>query len=183
MKKLLISLPLVISLAALLYLPAGADDTVTASVTPLVLSVEVNPGTVDYGTLSMSNDNIDRTVLSSVTITAENAGSNAKFMIRGSDAVSPDPGNTDWALNCDSDVTGTVGSNQFVHRFKLGNQPSFDEPGAHTLCSDENGGSKELSPLIMAGVNTEFTLQIAMPTDTTGTAQRSTTVTVIASAP
>jgi hypothetical protein len=182
-KKLSISLTTVLALAALLYLPAGADDDLTATITPLVLSVEVSPSSIAYGTLPLSNNDIDRRLAMSQTITADNLGSDAKFVIRGSDATTLTQDHANWTLDCSSDTTGIVGQDQFVHRFKVGSQPDFNQSGAHTLCSTANGGSKELSPNVISGTDVEFTLQLAMPIGSTGQSQRSTTVTVIAVAP
>ena len=176
MKKLLISLPLVISLAALLYLPAGADDTVTASVTPLFLSAEiVGNSTIAYGPLPLSLMDDTRTQAESETITVKNASSvQADLMIRGSDATNA--ADAPWILDCLDSGTdrGTVGDKRFAHRFGL---DPFDDAFGKALCSNVD---KMLALDVPVQTSVDFDLQMNMPTSSDGYGQRTTTVTIIA---
>jgi hypothetical protein len=173
--KLPITAILVTTLGTLLYLPAGADgDQVTADVTPLVLSVQMTgPTAINYGALPLSIADDTRTQAISPTLSVKNTGSvQADLMIHGSDATNGI--DTDWLLDCSDSTRGVVGSNQFAHRFETG---SLSDATAQALCS---GSDKLLTANVAVGGETQFELQMNMPTASTGYGLRTTSVTVVA---
>ena len=178
MKKLVLSLAAIVLLGFALLMPAIADGEVDATVTPLVLAVNVSPSSIDYGALPPSPANDDRTQAVSEVLTATNAGSVAvNLMIRGSNAVPAVGTETTWILNCSPADRGTVSANQFAHRFRA---TPFDDATAQALCS---GSDKTLASGVVPLGTSDFVLQMNMPTSTTGFSLRTTTVTVIAVEP
>jgi hypothetical protein len=177
-KKLVLSLAAVVLLGIALLMPAIADDEVDATVTPLVLAVNVNPTSIDYGALAPSPANDDRTQAVSEILTATNAGSVAvDLMIRGSDAVPTVDTEATWTLDCSPADRGTVSADQFAHRYRV---TPFDDATAQALCS---GSDKTLASGVAPLGTSDFVLQMNMPTSTTGFSLRTTTVTVIAVEP
>jgi hypothetical protein len=170
-------------IASALTMPIGADDgVITTTVTPLVLSVSVNNTEVDYGALPLSIDNSSRSKkVSNEEITATNNGSvTSNLYLRGSDATSAVPDNTTWTLDCTGGMHGTIGTNRYAHRFDTGTY-DFDG-GGEPLCSDP-AAQKLLQSGVTTGGNALFKLQMNMPSDSTGYATRSSTVTVVAVMP
>jgi len=170
------------AIAVALTMPIGADDgVVTTTVTPLVLSVSVDETSVSYGALPLSTAVDSRSKGVSQEITASNNGSiTSNIRIRGSDATSGVVGNTTWTLDCTGDMHGTIGANRFAHRFDT---PAYDfDGGGQPLCSGVNDSKLLQAGLAVSG-QAPFKLQMNMPTSSTGYAERSSTVTVIAVAP
>ena len=165
------------AIAVALTMPIGAEDNITTTVTPLVLSVNVTPGSFDYGELEFSQDNSTRSKASSDSFTVMNTGSVASDIeIRGSDATPEVITETTWEMDCSPAGQGTVAANQFVHRFAFGDSPDFGGGGA-ALCDEAN---KVLATDVIVGGSFGFGLEMNMPTSSTGLSERSTTVTVIA---
>jgi len=171
MKKIIVGIS-VFALLAFAF-PVGADDTavVSATVTPQNISVSVSPTSVDYGTLPLSTTDLNRSMAESVVITASNNGNVTEdFNIRGSNS-------TDWTLSSSPDATGTVGTDQFAHRFDAGS--TFVNAEAAAL---DSVTYKSLSVDIVQSGNQDFVLQMNMPTSSSVTTQQSTDVTVQATA-
>ena len=165
-------------MAVALTMPIGADDSISVSVTPLVLSVSADVDTVNYGTLAYSTDNSSRSTEESPLITVTNNGSVASHIdLRGANATAQVNGQDNWTLSCDPNGLGTVAMNQFVHKFGAGAVGDFNGSGIFTLCSDS---SKRLASAVDPQGNADFTLQFAMPTGTNGFGPRASSVTVIA---
>lgn len=105
MKKPIILLSLVAALVGALTLPALAGDTgtVTATVSAVVISVQVSPTSISYGTLPVGSTNA--APLSGSPLDVTNNGTVAEdFDIVGFDT-------DDWTLK------SAAGANQYVHRF------------------------------------------------------------------
>ncbi|HEX5369594.1 MAG TPA: hypothetical protein VFY10_09295 [Dehalococcoidia bacterium] len=179
MKKTVLLLAFLAAIAGVLTLPALADsNTVSVSVTPMVVAVNVSPTSIDYGTLALSAADDSRMTAVSGNVAVKNTGSvAADFKIRGSDATPLNPNDATWTLDCSSS-TGLVGLNRYVHRFSTSNPADF-VGGGNTLCSDKD---TMLSANIPVVGETDVTFQMNMPTDSTGYSARSSTVTVVVSA-
>jgi hypothetical protein len=181
LKRLIVPGVVAGAIAVALTMPIGADDNISVSVTPLVLSVSANIETVDYGTLPYSPANDDRSTDESSAITVTNNGSVPTHIdLRGANAEALVDGQDDWTLSCDPNGLGTVGNNLFVHKFGAGSSVDFNGSGIFTLCSDS---SKRLASNVALAGEAMFVLQFAMPTGTNGFGPRSSSVTVIAVAP
>jgi hypothetical protein len=174
------------ALLAALSLPALADQTatVTATVTPnVVKSVSLDVTSVAYGTLNTSASDNNRTTALSSVITATNNGNTIEDLyIRGTDATAAVQNDSNWTLHCDpldSDIDGTVGLNQYVHRFYVGT--TFTHADARTICTISD--QKKIANDIAVLGTVSFILQLNMPTATTGFSQRTMTVTVMATDP
>ena len=150
----------------------GADTApVSATVTPKNISVSVSPTSVNYGILALSTSNASRTTATSSTFTATNNGNvTEKFDIRGTNAT----GDVTWTLNYDPANTGTVGANQYVHRYDEGS--TFTDGEAKALSTSY----LTLKTGVGTGSNAQFVLEMNMPTGTTGYGEKSSTVTVLA---
>jgi len=164
-------------IAAALTMPIGADDEIVTTVTPLVLSVNVTPGSFDYEELEFSQDDSTRSKAESDIFTVTNTGSvSSDIEVRGSDATPEVLTEATWEMDCSPAGLGTVAANQFVHRFAFGDSPNFSGGGT-ALCDDSN---KNLATDVIVGGSFGFGLEMNMPTSSTGLSERSTTVTVIA---
>ena len=172
----------IFSLAALSFGLAAIGATsadVTATVTPQNISVTVSPGSASYGTLSLSTSDASRTTALSGAFTATNNGNTSEtFTIKGSDATAVSE--ITWTLNDAPDATGTVASNQYVHRYDNTTGGVFNTGEARALNSSSY---KALAAGVAASGTADFVLQMNMPTATTGLSQRSSTVTILATAP
>lgn len=132
-----------------------AEDTVTATVTPRLISVSVDPTSVDYGIMGTGEDQV------SGTITVTNDGNDVEdITITGSNA-------TNWTLG------GAVGSEIFVHKADVG--ATFVEGEAVTLTTSPQSFIDD-----MAVGSQSMVLKIYTPDSTAVTAQQSTTVTLTA---
>ena len=168
-----------VALIAASVLPVFAQNTgvVTATVTPQLISVSVSPGSVAYGIMALSASDASRTVKLSGTITATNNGNVAEnFNIKGSDATG---GSTPWTLSDTPPDVGAVGANTYVHDFDNTTGGSFVEAEDKSLNSNTY---KALATNVAATSGTaNLELQMNMPTSSTdASAQKSTTVTVLA---
>lgn len=166
-----------------LTMPIGADDgVIQTTVTPLVLSVNVNQTSIDYGSLEYSAADNDRETAESGTISATNKSSVlADLRIKGSDATSATAGHSTWVLNCSPDgVMGTVAVDQYVHRFAAGGTTFAGS--APALCKTT---TKLLFEDVAPDGAIDFDLQWNMPLQNTtgGNSARTSTVTVIAVLP
>ena len=150
----------------------ATEDTVSATVTPKLITVTVTDGSVDYGTLGLDttkntallNDPANLEGMTPVQTQTATDGSNVDVAlnIKSSDAV----GGTNWDL-----VAATGVQDKFVHKFKGGDatvwtQLPVDNVSYATLAA---------SP---AASSVDFDLQITTPTATTDHVQKIITVTV-----
>ncbi|MFC2022591.1 hypothetical protein ACFLTL_00295 [Chloroflexota bacterium] len=152
-----------------LVLPAGVfaqTDTVSATVTGSLLSVEVTDGVVAYGVLPLSGSQ-DTLVgnLDDLQTATNNGTVPAKFNIMSSNAIG---GTTDWTL------AGTAGANVYTHAF------SVNAGGAWTPLTS---GYQELAASVAVDGTQTFDLQIGMPVSTDDYAEHDITVTVQAVTP
>ena len=159
------------------FLPVLAAETVTATVTPQIISVSVTSGSVDYGVLATSDtNNTFDGVATADTQTVENTGNDSiNIALRSSDAAKTGAaGATDWALE------GTAGPEVFVHYYDLDVNGSFtafpfDGTFANTITAD-------LATLATNGSTATLDLKIDMPTSSADVTLHSIGVTVIATA-
>jgi len=164
-----------------LAVPALSDpDSLEVKVTPLVLSVNIDEETLDYGALALSSADDSRSSKASQELFVTNTGSViADLLIQGSNATSTAGGSSNWALNCSPTDVGTVGANQYVHRFLTG--ASTDWAQGKALCP---ASSQPLASGVDALTGqVGFKLQMNMPTSSTGFGERISTVIVTAVQP
>lgn len=182
MRRVVALIAVVAMVGAALAVPAFADqgdDTVTATVTPGTVAITLrnfadnaDVGTFTYGTLALSSADDNRStgnpsecgVVATEGCQAKNTGSVSEdFYIKST--VATESGQTDWALGT------AVGTNAYVHQFTTDNGTGFTNMStANTLL----GGG------VAAAGTQAFHTQIAMPIVTTGTGQKSITVTITA---
>ncbi len=144
---------------------AATEGSVSATVTPQLISLTVADGAVAYGTLD-ANTNKDTITLGD-TQTATNSGNVAEnFAIRSSDAVSA---GTNWNLEA------TTGTNQYTHEF------STNGGAAYTFFPADNTNTTLVNGVAVGG-NQSFDLRIKTPVTSTDTLEHTITVTVQASA-
>ena len=184
MKQLFLIALVVVSLSSVLALPALSDTPDTpldTKVTPLLVSATIHGGPVDFGTVGLSTSDADRSTVEAGPVTVENTGSvNTDFQINASDATSSVGGNTDWTLNCAS-PNGVVAANEFVYKFGVSSFPaSFDfDAAGETLCP-VGGTARNAGSAIAPGGTKDIVLQIAMPTSSTGYAERTSQIIITA---
>ena len=123
MKKIVSSVLVFVSLAAFLATSSLADEqTVNATVTPLVLSIELSETTISYGTLQAGDPEVSSTP---PFFKAFNRGSVAMdFDIKGANS------NNGWTIG------NTPGEDQFVHRFTTGSTYTELTTSYQALASD-----------------------------------------------
>jgi hypothetical protein len=134
---------------------AGPEDTVTATVTPVVISVIVTPDSVDYGPVQLNTSNA---VPTGSPLDVRNNGTVLEdFEIKGSDTQN-------WTL------AGAAGDSQFVHKFSTSGPPSFTNmtTAFQTLASDVAHTT--------GVVNVH--LRMDMPTQSQFTTTQTTTITI-----
>lgn len=137
---------------------ADTTGTVTATVTPQIISVTVDVSDVDYGILDVSETSAPSSV-----ITATNNGNVAeKLEIKGSDS-------TNWTL---SDTA--IGADIFMHEF------ATDDDSYVSYTALDNTNYTTLDASVAASGTQLFKLQLKMPSSTSVTDQQSTTITVLA---
>ncbi len=135
------------------------ESTVSATVTPAVLSVSVTPSSVDYDVVEMSStDNLP----TPISFTATNNGSITEDIeIKGASTA-------DWTL------AATAGADQYVHK---ASPDAFSTTITLTT----------LNQTLAAGVTTSGTVTVSLkldaPTSSTTAATQTAPVTVIAVAP
>jgi len=172
MNKLIASIA-VFGLLAFVALPviAAGEEVVTATVTPEIVSLTVDTPTVAYGTLALSPSDASRTTAESGVIVVTNNGTvNEDFDIKGTSTAN-------WTLNSSPADTGTVATDQFVHRFDA--DATFTDGTASALSTSNQAlGGGNVAP---AGTQ-DFVLQMNMPTASTVSTEQSTTVTILATA-
>jgi hypothetical protein len=168
LKKLLVSLPVFLSLAALLYLPAGADDNgvVDVFVTPKLISITVDPDSVDYQTVEI-NFNDARPSPAGFTVT--NIGTvPVDLYIRGDDTRNGD-NSLGWTLG------SGPGIETYVHRFTTNPTPILADFAPLT-----KSAQIFLSGVAASGGDSDLKLSLATPTETDNLGPQTTTVTVLA---
>jgi hypothetical protein len=168
-----------IAVLALLTAPALADNVVSATVTPGVVSVSVNPTNVDYGVLTLSESDLTRTTkLSSdvgATFTATAGTLPIDLFITGAHATAT--GEPNWSLISSPSDIGAVAINQYVHRVDEG--ATFNSSQAFALSTSPIA----LAADVPASGSKQFVLQMNMPTTgSNANGVRSTTVTLTATA-
>jgi len=176
MKKFLASLGILSLVLALAAPVLAAEDTavVSATVTPSVVAVSISPTSVEYGILALSTSDTDRSTAESETITATNDGNvTSDFTIMGSDASGMLT--TNWTLSSDPPEKGTVAADQFAHRFDEGT--TFNGVEAAAL---DSTAYKPLKAGITDAGTADFVLEMNMPTSSTDSETKSTTVTILA---
>jgi hypothetical protein len=116
LKKLLFIPVVVLSLGAFLHLPTGAEEkTVSATITPLQVSMSLSKNTIDYGVKTQGVGEIEPTPNTAIVVS--NTGSvPERFLIRGGDSVSGD-----WLLDT------AAGQDRFVHRFSTSSTGTFTD--------------------------------------------------------
>ena len=160
MKKLALIVSLAVSLGAALAMSAtaGPEDTVSATVTAVVISVNVSPNSISYGSQPLGTTNA---VPSPMPLDVLNDGTvSENFAIRGSNT-------TAWTL------ASTQGANQFAHRFS-----TSGPTGTYTALTTSNQSlfSGSVAPAGVVNVD----LRMDLPTSTSSTAEQTTTLTVVA---
>lgn len=140
---------------------AADSASVTATVTPQIISVSVSTSTISYGIL-----NVGETSASSTVITATNGGNVAeKFEIKGSNSAN-------WTLSSTS-----TGADIFKHEF------ATDDSSYLTYTALDSALYATLDTSVSAPSGTQlFKLRLKMPSSTSVTTEQSTTVTVLATA-
>ncbi len=147
MKKLILVSFLLVSIFVGLRLPTAAEEkTVSATITPLVVSISVSPDTVTYGTRSAG---VGEVTSNPEKISVTNTGTVAQnLQIKGSNSASGD-----WTLAL------SAGTDQFVHRFSTNNSSYTD------MTTDY----KNLQMNVIAGGAIDLYLRLVVPTVITKT--------------
>lgn len=160
MKSLIVSILIVGLIGLVVGIAVKAGDTVSATVTPKLITVSVTDGSVAYGILGASTTK--STIDLADTQTATN-GSNVPVAlnIKSSDAE----GGTKWELAASSSLDA------FVHKFKGGDAANWTQLPVDNVSYATLKGSP-------AGASVTFDLQITTPTATTDYVQKTITVTV-----
>lgn len=158
-----------------------ADETVTATVTPQIISVSVTDGNVDYGilTINESNNTFDGTtgtVAPAVGQQIITSGSNVSIDIalRSSDAF-VDLNTTDWAL------ADTAGPDAFIHSYDI--DTPIGGPAVWAIFpfdgTFDNTYASSVVTLPLLDDTATLDLKIDMPTGITDTSVHSITITVL----
>lgn len=171
------------ALAAMPLFAATPTATVSATVTPRVLSVTITapvPPSIGYGAVNVpSTDNVPVTPTADQVITAKNDGNaTEKLNIRGANATSsavPPATSIAWTI-----TTGTPGGAvTYYYNHKFGVPPYI---AAFTPMDDTAYATLVAS--IAKDATQDFKLRLSTPTDAGGDfSEHSTTVTVQAAAP
>ena len=168
MKKRILALVAVLAVVGLVVPAAvfGADeDTVSCTVSAVLVSVTVTDGNVAYGTLELGATKSTLVGELNDIQTATNDGTVAEdFNIRSSDAIKSWGGGTDWTL-----VTGAPTGNEFKHEFSM--TTSF--PGTAMTTS-----YVPLKTNVATSGSQTFDLRITMPGSTDDYLEHTITVTV-----
>ena len=162
MKKLALIVSLAVSLGAALAMSAtaGPEDTVSATVTAVVISVNVSPNSISYGSQPLGKTNA---IPSPMPLDVLNDGTvTENFAIRGS-------GTAAWTL------AATQGADQFAHRFS-----TSGPTGTYTALTTSNQTLfNSVAPTGVINVD----LRMDLPTTTSSTAEQTTTLTIVATQP
>jgi hypothetical protein len=143
-----------------LTFPAIADDskTVNATVTPIVIAVNVDPPTLSYGTKEVGKT---AQIPNPPGFVATNSGSVPEnFLIRGAAST---PGG--WIL------ASTAGANAYVHRYKVNGAGSFAP--ITTTAAQIHGNLSPSSSVVID-------LELDMPITTTSVVEQTLPVTIVA---
>lgn len=152
-------LVLVGALAVPAYASHTGESTVTATVTPGVVSVSVSPTSVDYGTVVLGATDA---VPTPPTFDATNNGTVLEdFDIRGANT-------TDWTL-----VSTAPGTDQYRHEAS---------PDAFTTTLVLTTSNQPLAGNVAASGVVTVSLRLDAPSDSSVTTQQSAQVTVVATA-
>lgn len=173
MKKFLAGIS-VFALLALAF-PVGAvtEGSITATVTPQLISVTVTDGTIAYGTLNLSNSAGNPTTKSTVQlgdtqVITNNGNVNEDFAVKSSDAT----GGTPWNLV----AAASIASDAFGHQYSTDGATFTDFPSDNSYTADIITGK---APTATANLDAK----IFMPTASTDASDtKTTTVTVLATA-
>lgn len=166
MKSLGIYLSLLVGFAIFGFIPfivhADSNATVSATVTPELISVLVNYSQVDYGILAIGQ--VEK-ILPGNPINVKNNGTvNENFSVQGSDATA---GSNTWALDT------AQGQDKFVHEFQNTANTSWYKLSKTTGTS--------LAGNLSPNGSVDMKLRISMPTSITGAyTQYSTVVSILA---
>lgn len=174
MRKFLASLG-ILSLVLLAAAPvlAATEGSVTATVTPQIVSLTVADGDVAYGVLDLSPDSGSPTTKSTVDLTdtqvISNTGNvNEDYAVKSSDAV----GGTSWNLV----VAGSIESDAFGHQYSTDGSTFTDFPS-------NNDYSSDIITNQVPDANANLDTKILMPTASTDAdVEKTITVTVLATA-
>ena len=159
---------------------AATEGSVTATVTPGVISVSVDPAAVGYGTVGVpSVDNIPTTPSADKVITANNNGGIPEtFNIKGANATPGGGGTKTWTIV--DGAPGGAASYNYNHKFVS----CTDNALACTTVAAANNMTtvyEALNTNVAAAASRYFKLRLSTPTETGGdTSEHSTTVTVLA---
>ena len=147
----------------------GAADVV-ATVTPLIISLSVTSGSVNYGVLDVDEtNNTFNGAATTDTQTIENTGTvSIDVLIKSSDAV----GSTiNW------DLEATKGADQYVHSYDINaSVPAF------TVFPVDNTNTSSVVTLANNGNTATMDLKIDMPSSISDVTVHTITVTVVATA-
>ena len=174
-KQFFASIMVLTLVAMVVGVAVNADETVTATVTPKLVSISVSETTVGYGFVNVpSTDNVPQTPSTDVIISVQNTGNvNEDFDVKGSDAIGT---TVDWTI-----VDAAPGATTYNHRFL-----DCDADSACTAPAAANNMTTTQETLgagVTGGSFEYFQLRLSTPTETGGdTTEHSTTVTVIATA-
>lgn len=166
MKSLITSI-IILGLAGMVVgvvVQGAAEDSVTAKVTPGVVSATVSPTDFNYGYVPLSTSKTSHDAGETSGITATVGTVNTDLDIRGANA----PGATGtWTL------AGAIGSDTYVHEFGAG-----ADPGSWTALTTSNDS---LTTGVSPNGSYVFGLRITAPSSSTIVEEYSAPVTVVAS--
>jgi signal recognition particle receptor subunit beta len=163
MKQRILTLVVALALVALVVpavVSAAEEDTVTCTVTAVLLSVTVSDGDVAYGIVALGSSNRASTLGDTQTVTNNGTVVEA-FYIKSSNAIRD--GGTTWHL-------GTPGHNEFRHRWDTGISTWISMIDSYLLMASN----------VEPGNSVTLDLQIDMPSSTDDYLEHSITVTVLA---
>jgi len=173
MRKFLASLG-ILSLVLALAAPVLAADTVTATVTPQLISVTVSDGEVAYGILALSPSSgspiTESTVaLSDTQVITNNGNVDEDFAVKSNDATG---GTTVWNLV----AAASISTDAYGHQYSTDGTTFTDFP------SDNNYTTEVITNVASSGT-ANLDLKILMPTGSTDASdQKTITVNVLATA-
>lgn len=169
-RSYLFSILISILLSFIIVVPVLASDsgTVTATVTPKLISVVVSPNAISYGTVALGQNDVVPNPDTEIVV--NNNGTVAeKFSIRGGSA-SATVGSTTYTWTLSNTSTG---ADQFMHKYGLGSSYS-----TFTALSTTYAQFVASEP---AGFGESLKFRISMPTSITGlSTQYSTTIDILA---
>ncbi|MBZ9577696.1 hypothetical protein KJA13_01520 [Patescibacteria group bacterium] len=137
---------------------AATEGSVTATVTPGVVSVIVSPNSFDYGYMTLNTSKTSHEAGQTSGITATVGGVNTDLEIKGADATSS---SGSWTL------VGTPGSDEYVHEFGEGADPSSYTTLTTTyvdLASVSASGSYVFGLRITTPTSSTYTEEYSVPT-------------------